>query len=63
MKNMSNENQELITFTVRINDAGLRNKIKNILLAYYNFETTLITLATKIYILHKKGIAQNDFDW
>ena len=60
---MLNENSELITFSIRINDAGLRNKIKNILLSYFNFETTLITLITKIYILHKKGIAQSDFDW
>jgi len=63
MKSTSNENPELITFAVRINDVGLRNKIKNILLSYYTFETTLITLITKIYILHKKGIAQNDFYW
>jgi len=55
------ENSDLITFSVRINDSDLRNKIKNILLSYYNFETTLITLISKIYILHKKGIAQNDF--
>jgi len=60
---MLSENPNLITFSVRINDSVLRNKIKNILLSYYNFETTLITLITKIYILHKKGIAQNDFDW
>jgi len=57
------ENSDLITFSVRINDSELRNKIKNILLSYYNFETKLITLITKMYILHKKGIAQSDFDW
>ncbi|MFP3256640.1 MAG: hypothetical protein RXO36_02395 [Candidatus Nanopusillus acidilobi] len=57
------QNSELITLHVQINQKELRDKLKNILLSYYTFETTLITLITKMYILHKKGIAQSDYDW
>jgi IS605 OrfB family transposase len=54
---------ELITFSAKINQKELRDKLKNILSIYYNFENALMMFVSKIYKLHKKGMVQDDFEF